>query len=308
MERRRNDRAGDSDGGIDSANLFYFIVFCVALVALLAAHLVPKDWPITASILKELGTAGIVSLVIIFTIERFTRTKTQKAADRLLERINADLFYAIYKRYIPNDVFVEVERALLHASVFRTDHEIYYTIENIDEPLDRVDISQYVRCRAQSRSRLKNVTGGPILHNVVLTLERPLDDALVKHCRIVSVKVGDVFLASAEVEKHTTATDTQIVFRYPVQIDAGKVLDVATDSLLLKGRTDQEIWASRVPSSGTSLTVSIPGRDLKVMANALHSEQLQPVLNTDVTKKWELKHGMFPYQSVVFWWKPVDRR
>ncbi|MDP1634267.1 MAG: hypothetical protein Q8L69_06255, partial [Gallionellaceae bacterium] len=63
-----------------------------------------------------------------------------------------------------------------------------------------------------------------------------------------------------------------------------------------------EIWTSRLPSDGFKLTVSMPGKDIKVFAKALHFEKIVPILSNDVTKSWELKHGIFPFQSVIFWW------
>lgn len=77
---------------------------------------------------------------------------------------------------------------------------------------------------------------------------------------------------------------------------------MSTEATLIKQKLDQEIWASRIPSDGIKLTVSIPSKDLVVYANALHSEPLLPIINNDATKSWELNHGIFPFQSVVFWW------
>lgn len=290
----------DNDGVL--AAWVYVGVFLVSLVFVLLSIIFSADWPIAAPFLKEVGFAGIISLIVIFTVESFSRKRHVKAANILVESINRNLFYAIYKRYVPDAVFVEVEKCLMHSGVFRRGHEVNYTIENIEEDADGVDCNKHVKCLAQSRYTLHNVTEGEIVHPVVLTLERPIDPKWDSYCKIISVKLNNTELTSADIIKNTTVEDAQIVFRHSVNILPSGCLEVSTSSSLLKQKTDTEIWASRLPSDGFKLTVSMPNKDIKVFAKALHSEKLVPILDNKVTKSWELKHGVFPFQSIVFWW------
>ena len=66
-----------------------------------------------------------------------------------------------------------------------------------------------------------------------------------------------------------------------------------------------EVWSTRIPSDGLTLSVRHP-TNLQVDATANHSQKLDPLLSQPNIHKWKLDHGMFPFQSVVFWWKPIN--
>ena len=166
-------KAGENDLVSDGA--VYGVVFLLSLVCLLLSVIFQSDWPVVAPFLKEMGFAGIISLIVIFTVERFSRKRHEIAADALVEKINHNLFHAIYNRYIPDAVFVEVEKCLMNSRVFRTGHELNYTIDNFEENPQGVDCTKHVKCLAQSRYTLHNVTGGEIEHPITLTLERPIE-------------------------------------------------------------------------------------------------------------------------------------
>ena len=104
------------------AGWVYGVVGLVSVVLLLVGHLVETDYATFAIFLKELAFAGMIALILIGTIERFNRRRHERAANALVERINKNLFHAIYERYIPHAVFNEVEKGLLRSNVFRQEH------------------------------------------------------------------------------------------------------------------------------------------------------------------------------------------
>jgi hypothetical protein len=101
-------------------------------------------------LLHELGFAGVVSVILIFTIEKFSRERHKLAAETLLDRINQDLFRAIYKRYIPEAVFEEVEKCIMMGSVYRESHELDYTIDAFAEDVDAELSASSFHCTAQT--------------------------------------------------------------------------------------------------------------------------------------------------------------
>lgn len=294
--------AGNVPADEHNAYWVYLVVLLVSLLCIALSIIFHEDWKILSPFLQEVGFAGIISLLVIFTVEKFSRKNHEKAASLLVDRMNLDLFHAVYKRYIPNAVFVEVEKCLMRSDVFRSDHEVYYTIENIVGEIDGVDCNKHVKCLAQSIYTLKNVTEGEVNHPVIMKLERPIDEKWDGFCKIISVVINGAELTSEEIAKYTQRDDVHVVFRYSVLIPPKGSVSINTTASLLKQKTDSEIWASRLPSDGFKLIVSMPSKDIKVSATALHSESLVPLLNNEVTKSWVLKHGMFPHQSVIFWW------
>lgn len=286
------------------AKLVYLIVLLVSLLLILLGVIYHEDWKVAAPFLKEVGYAGLISIIVIFTIEKFSRESHKVAAEKIANDMITNLFHAVYKRYIPDAVFSEVEKCLMHSNVFRRRHEVNYTIKSIkDGDGDGVgDCNKHVKCWAQSSYILENVSNQDIEHTVLLKLERPIEAKWDEQCKILSVTINDTEISEADVISCTSKDDVHVIFSRKVTIPAKGNLKVASSSTLLKQKTDSEIWASRLPSDGFRLTISMPSQDISVSASALHFEKLVPILNNDVTKSWELNHGIFPFQSVIFWW------
>lgn len=286
--------------------LWCVVVFLLAVLFLaLSDDVVPEGfWKF---LWHELGFAGIVAIVLIFTIEKFTREKHQRAADDLLDQINQDLFKTIYKRYIPNSVFNEVEKCVMKSAVFRESHQLDYTIDTFPEHTDELLRSSCFKCIAQTNYKLKNLLSDqPVKHQVTVVLERPINSAWDDLCTIEEVRMNDQVLAFDQLTQATKRTDPHILFEHEIEIPSGSEVSIFTKSMLIKNKVDSEIWCSRLPSDGLTLTVSTPTKGLTVQANANHSEKLRQTLNIDVTQRWELKFGIFPFQSIIFFWKPKD--
>lgn len=260
------------------------------------------DWGV---FVKEIGFAGLISLILVFTIEKFTRGRHERAADKMVEKINFNLFHAIYKRHIPNETMAALEKTLFRSGVFRRQHELHYDIVSLPQNAD-MKCEKHVKCTASSRYKLENVTDSNITHSVVLTIERPIDSELEALCKIESVQIGSDNLTRQQIDAATSKTDAQIVFSHPIFLKSRQSVVIQSTAVLVKRKTDQEIWSSRIPSDGIKLTVSVPGKDLKVLANALHHEPLESLLSNESSSSWELRHGTFPFQSIVFWWSGKD--
>lgn len=300
LDKKQNKDAQEQLG------LLYYVVIGLGSALLVLASV--EGWSplgIPPTFFKDLGIAGIVALIVILTVEKQSRDRHERAANTLVKRINENLFHAIYNRYVPEVVLAEVEKLLMKASIYRTDHEINYTIEGVkDGEGPNLDCSRHVRCQAQSRYTLHNVSEGLVTHDVVTVLERPIDPDWESECKIEEVSIGGIPLTEDVIKAHTSDTPEQFKFSYPLEVTAGERVEISTSSRLIKRRLDIETWASRLPSDGLKLTVSVPNKDLDVRAFAHHSEPLKEILNNAVTKSWELKYGVFPYQSVSFWWRP----
>lgn len=277
--------------------LAYALMAALGVVFLLIAYFVAIDgfWYF---LLKELGFALIVALFLVGTIEKFTRERHEAAAEATMNEINKNLFYAIFKRYIPEKVFEEVEKAVMESNVFRTAHQLNYTIERLAD--------DKVTCIAQTSYQLVSVLDEARDHKIVVSLEMPIELADKELCFIERLEVGGVVLERNDLRQYVTNSDQHITVTYPYRIEGRATVRVSTHSRLVKKMTDVELWASRIPSDGLELTVSTPDRNLKVCAHANHSEKLMQVMANGSTSKWTLQHGIFPYQSIMFWWMPKE--
>lgn len=105
-----------------------------------------------------------------------------------------------------------------------------------------------------------------------------------------------------EDEKIKELTDTHMIYRKTVSIPPAGQIKVSMRSHTVKRKLDMEVWSSRVPSEGLTLRVRAPA-DIPIHATANHSEALQKNRTDATSTIWKLDHGIFPFQSVIFWWK-----
>jgi hypothetical protein len=252
----------------------------------------------------ELGIAGLVALVIIITIERFTRSKHQLAADRLIDRIKRNLFDAIFKRHIPAEVFEEVERCLLTNNIVRRNYSVNYSIRSIPDEevnkgaISKADADSHLFCTVSCRYELHNITDGITKAPIELHLELPIDEALRKFVEIEELRIDNSITQINK--KPDTASHRGSMNE--VTISANGSVKVSIRGKTVKRKTDMEVWASRLPSDGMKLQVVAPPT-IRVNAVANHSSSLTyEVLDNGQTHVWELERGIFPFQSIIFWW------
>lgn len=279
--------------------LAYGLMGSAGVIFLLIAYFVTTKDGFFYFFFKEIGFALVVAVCLVGTIERFTRERHEAAAEATMAEINKNLFYAVFKRYIPEKVFEEVEKSVMEADVVRSKHELNYTIEEVEDG--------QVQCLAQTSYELTSVVDAPILHKVVVRLELPVDDQRKNDCYVEKIVVGSNVYDRTKLGPHVKQTREHYSVEFPIEIAGRATVRISTHSKLVKQSTDVEVWASRIPSDGLELTVSTPSKELVVCASANHSAQLTTVIDNDVTKKWALQHGIFPYQSIMFWWKPKAR-
>ena len=282
--------------------VLYLLICLVSIILLVASHYwIPDN--VFKMLAHELGVAGIVAVILVFTIETFTRERHRLAADDLLASINKNLFHAIYKRYIPEPVFEEVEKCVMRCSVYREAHELDYTIDDLPPTADEALRSSHFQCTAQTSYKLSNLLDQDTTHDITIKIERPLESKYDALCTINELTVNGVTVPESELMACITRTDQHVVLCKKIELPARGKVDVSTKSTLLKKKTDSEIWCSRLPSDGLKLTVSTPSKGLMVKASANHSERLKVQLDNQVTRKWVLDFGIFPHQSIIFWWQ-----
>ncbi len=290
-----------------SDNLIYLVVglLSVLLIVIYGAGWL-ASYPMVNLLIKEFGAAGLVAIFLIFTIERITRERHQRAADDLIERINTDIFRAIYKRRIPETVFVEFERLLLTTNVYRTHLEVIYTLQPFEgaatQPTKHGD---FLHCSIHSTFELQNLTENDISHPIYLFIDASPDSRFADRCGIGQINIDGVPLAPEIIAQHLKATEGGSRFNYRVEIPAGKSVRIATTVNSIKPAINTEVWISSYPSDGLILTVTTLGVALDVNARAAHTQRLDREIDNAVTRRWTLRRGLLPSQSVYFWWKPA---
>lgn len=289
-----------------NSKLIYFLTLIVGLLLLVVHHLIPGEWHLAAEILKELAMALLVAVVLAFTIEGIAKRRHESQVDLERETLSRGIFEAIYKRHIPDVVFEEVERCVLNSKVIRERYQVTYTIAKMDNPPQGIPCNNnYANVSLHSSYTLRNLTSAPIQQDIVLNVELPMEKKLIELVDVVSVVIDGDHISKTDLKKNLKNTGSHLQFSTQREIPAASSIKVSVKAKLIKYGTDQEVWSSRIPSDGLELIVNTPGGDYEVCANANHSQKLSLSIDDSNMKRWRLDHGIFPYQSVSFWWHPT---
>lgn len=307
-----------SDQGGDQSNLWkrltsrqnlpYIIFGLVGIILILGGRLLPADWELARYFSESLGGTLVIATVIIFTVELSQRERQMKASQEITEKISRDVFQAIYHRYIPDSVFKEVEDCLLHSTVYREDYRIECQLDEVSKAIPAThlpeDSRKYFVLSAHNRYKVKNNSKKKITHEVKTYVELPIDARWHDHVCIRGMRIN-----GHEIEDETLracskkAEDGAVLcFTYPVQIAGGDEIHVSITYQTIKQKIDMEVWSTQQPTSKLTLQVSAPD-GTTVHATANHSKGLEFIRDTlPGSREWSLPHGIFPHQSVIFWW------
>lgn len=253
------------------------------------------------SIVQSLLVAGVMMIII----ETISKKAQQLSSDEMIKKINKDLFFAVYKRQIDPGLVEEIENSIFNSKVFRTNHELTYTINPVNRDLDiSMDGINHVVCEINSTYRLKNITQDIISHTIRMDIELPIDSKWKDHCQCLFMKVNDADVKGKAAERISGA---QKIVTYNIEIPAGGEVSISTGATQIKRATDSEIWASRIPSNGMRLTLVTPRGDIETFAHANHRSEIK-CLNKDSGSStvWMLDSFILPHQSLVFWWKSKE--
>lgn len=289
-----------------SSKLVYLITLILGVFLLVISHVLPQDLHLIAEICKEIAMAFLVAVVLAFTIEGIAKRRHESQADSERELLSRGIFQAIYKRHIPDVVFEEVERCVLNSKVIRENYQVTYTIAKMDNPPQGIPCNNnYVNVSLHSNYTLRNLTSAPIQQDIILNVELPMEKQLIDLVEVVQVVIDGNRMSDSDLKKHVRNTETHLHFSTQRDIAASATIRVSVKAKLIKYGTDQELWSSRIPSDGLELTVNTPGYDYEVCANANHSQKLTLSVDDSNVKRWRLDHGIFPHQSISFWWHPT---
>lgn len=263
-------------------------------------------------LILELGIAIGIALIVILTLERTTRAREAAATRRAVDDIKENLFKAVYGRSIPNSIFAEVERCLLLTNVVRSNYEVTYHLEHLNASEIGHDLKRkghhfpdHILCKINSYYKLTNTTDMKIDQELCTFLELPPNPLLHEYICIEECYIGGVQQSQEAIKDCMSVNDDsdQAVHKTMVRLAPHESKIITTEMQIIKRNFDQEVWSSRLPSEGITLNVICPG-DLFVGASASHSQKLVGPINTGTSHKWTMSHGIFPYQSIAFWWYP----
>lgn len=305
-------RPGRWERFVASGNLAYVILGLVGIILILVSPHLPSTWKgyqYWKPVVDGLAGSMIIATILIYTVELSSRRRQLKASARITNKISEDVFRAIYNRYVPDSIFREVEECLLMSNIYREDFCIDVklsplTREQCPTASLRNNAEKYYLLHSHTTYKLINTKDLNITHKIKTLVELPLNQDLFDLVKITGVRIGGEAI-SPEIIDSGTAVKTDrsaLVFELPVNLNARGEVDVSVSYQAVKQKVDMEVWSTREPTYRLKLKVSAP-EGLEVQAKANHSKDVACIRDgLPGCFEWNLPFGIFPHQSVVFWW------
>jgi hypothetical protein len=251
-----------------------------------------------SSLAKELGFAGIIAVLVIFSVERFAKEKQTEFVEELIHRINTSMFLAMYNKKLPKLIFDEIEKIILAARTYRKDNEISYELASIDELPFNLLVTYKTEYTLFTTSEKREWT------LIKVCLEKPIDKVLLPYCHIDKVVFGSLTLSKNDITRCTTETESYLEFEHPVELHPDVGIHVTIISSLVKLKTDVEVWTSLMPTESLILKITAkqPLQNLAVKADALHPHSFTKTVEDKSSGEWRLHHPILPHQGYVMWW------
>lgn len=190
--------------------------------------------------------------------------------------------------------------------MYRDQYEITYTLREMTaQDLGGLNDEHFV-ADVKSSYVLKNMTDENLTHTLKTNLEVPNEPAYVQFTEISSYQINEEErLTHGPVKSNEHGLCEAEI---QVSVPAGGSVRVLMTGKTVKRRIDGETWSSRLPSTGVTLFITAPD-GVEVNCTAKHSKKIIPNKARDFakTKVWELKHGVFPFQSVILYWNGTKK-
>lgn len=268
-------------------------------------------------ILKELGMAGFVALILNISIEWVNRARhvahqnslleelEKKHVDtskRLLTDVNEQLFQTVYKRNIDSRVFDQVEKHLLKASTMRRDFEVHLTLEPF---LKNGNVTEFVKITLINKYKLVNLTNDAISGSV-LSIVVDITPDHKEQCKFKCLVVGDTRFEEPDLDKMVVENQSTINLKYAHSIPANDSIEISVSYEKLAPLDYNEVIITTISLDNLKLSVVDPQNAFTVSTVSLHPEdgiRKSPIDQKYLTN-WEIESPVLPGQGIVVMWYP----
>ncbi len=253
-------------------NLFYLLFLSIGIILVGVYKVLTSNLDVGVQpsiflyLCKEVGMAMIIAIMLVYSIESVTRKKHEKAASQWQDEANKNFFKSVYKRYIPEAVFSEVEACLLSSKVCREKYQISYLLRPMNAQEKNQASNEHFIAEVKSSYTLRNTVDTDITHTLIANLEVPNEEDYVHFTKISTYKVNGASLLTEGTI--TTNSDGICSFSKDIVIPRNGTVKVLMVGQTAKRNIDSESWSSRLPSNGLKLSVTAPkGVEIKCVAN-----------------------------------------
>ncbi len=272
-------------------------------------------------LLRGLGTALVLSIVISVTLERQNRSQFMMALTNKTRELSLSVFAGMFNRNHPDALLTAVKSQILERDLIRDSISVSYTLSLWTPPRGsaRLNGRRFVRVdvilssTVTNVSTLRGVDAGIARVPLGLALPNPMLDELKPEVKVSKFMVGGDSIASSEIDAanvklQVALSDDEIEdgfvdfgFR---DVQPGESLSVSANYTMMKEAEDTEVFRTLQIARSLSLTVNDnTNGQLKVRARSIHPSPLEKMASGSATTQWRLSDIILPQQGIMVWWK-----
>jgi len=277
------------------------IMLLAGIICLMVCQTWLKDVPFWGHFLESIGEAGIIAVILVVTIESFTRKRFLEEITRTRAQITSDVFYAILGQTVSDKILTEIVDNVIKQPFLRKELNVHYTLK----PTDKAPKS--VEGEITVKYQIENMTALTQQHRICTFMEKAL---VPDHGK--SISFSNLIIESPTGTKtkvpitEKLENDAVVWFEHIISMAPKEKAIVTYKIETLFWRTYMANWVTMLPTEGFLFTINVPEKNLCIGAEAMHPAQdrFSTEVDNGYSKQWLLKGGILPYQGIQFWWFP----
>lgn len=296
-------------------------------------------WKTLVSFTREFSFATAIAYLIIITVETRSRqeiqelleeSQTQQTTDlrdfierfsnRSLEYgkdITRKVFDSVLERDLPRGYAKSVvDTAIAVKFIRRRYHTNYVLSEFSGNELSEAyeELKDRLKLKITFSYSLQNVSRLPESVEIRISIPIPQKSNVGKFAelRALSIDGDDITLEELLKNERSTGDGYFKTYIFIKEVPAGELVEVHGSYIVVKERSDNELWTTIFPTLEASLDVKIEVPGLRCGVRANHPDDARQVLGKSNPIgeagefKWLLPEKLLPYQGCIFWWEQVN--
>lgn len=264
-----------------------------------------------AALLRDLGLAGLVALLVGALIEKASRKRQEEDFNNHLQNVSKETFQAVIGHKMPAAIVDKVLGTVLRKSIIRENSRLKMRLSDIPNREDE----GYLLLNCTHQYTLRNLSSETVSHTINIFKPSPPVEGYDDFLKPMTVTIDGVPLDETTLsngDKAIPNSGFEDRFAHKIHIKPKSSINVRSETWLLKELSDTELWVSLLPSTGMEVDIEMMLKNVPLWhVDALHSGALEittPNLPeppfSERNCSYKLSDALLPYQGIHLWWRP----
>ena len=265
-----------------------------------------------ASLLRDLGLAGLVALLVGALIEKASRKRQEEDFNTHLQNVSQETFKAVIGHKIPESIVDKVLGTVLRKAIIRENSRLKLRLSDIPGR----ETGDYILLNCTHQYILRNLSSETVKHTIKIFKPTPPVEGYDEFLLPMTVTIDGEPLEEdviADGDDAIPNSGFEERFAHKINIKPNSSINVRSETWLLKEQSDTELWVSLIPSTGMEVDVEMALGTLPLWhVDALHSGSLD-ILTPNLPLppfserncSYRLTDALLPYQGIHLWWRPL---